>query len=552
MAVSLKVSVSLTPALLAASLALASMPAGAAPLNLETATVPQLEAAMAAGALTSEALTRAYLARIEAYDKKGPTINTVIALNDKALDEARALDAERKAGRVRGPLHGIPVVLKDNFDTFDMPTTAGSWLLKGSVPPNDAFTVKKLREAGAIILAKLNLSEFAAGGGSVGGARDPEVLKAGAVPNGYSSLGGQTRNPHDLARGPSGSSGGTGAAVAAVFAQFGMGTDTHSSVRGPSSVNGIVGLKPTNGLLSRDGIVPLSLSLDTGGPMARNVTDIAVALNVMAGVDPADDMTRRAEGHVEKDYTAFLKAGALKGKRIGITRDFTGQNAGADAVFEKAVASLGKLGAVTVDFAYPDYLLTAKDNMYFLITQSEFKKQIADYLKTTKPEYPKTLDDLVRLANDPASGYPDSHKAFAFKYTASVALDLDDPLYVTARDQGMALTRATVDAVMKKHQLDAIVYLSSPAAATPITPPAEPKPTGPRTLGYNIANLSGYPEIVVPAGMTPDGLPVSISILGPAFSDGPIVGYAYDFEQATRARRLPKHTPALASDRVGR
>jgi amidase len=266
-------------------------PADAAELDLAAATIADLQAAFAAGTLTSEELVSAYLARIEAYDQQGPTINTVIMLNENALAEAKQADAERKAGKSRGPLHGIPVVLKDNFDTFDMPTTAGSSLLAGSIPPDDAFVVKRLRDAGAIFLAKLNLSEFAAGGGSVGGAADPEIIKAGTVPNGYSSMGGQTRNPHALEYGPSGSSGGTGAAIAAVFAQFGLGTDTASSVRGPSSANGIVGLKPTTGLMSRDGIVPLSLSLDTGGPMARSVYDIAASLNVMAGAKAASKAT---------------------------------------------------------------------------------------------------------------------------------------------------------------------------------------------------------------------------------------------------------------------
>src|SRR5690242_1421045 len=213
--------------------ALFTLSAAAHAFDLATATIADVQAGFADGSLSSEKLVNAYLARVAAYDKKGPTINTVIALNPKALDEARTLDAERKAGKSRGPLHGIPIVLKDNFDTFDMPTTAGSTLLKGSVPPDDAFVVKRLRAAGAIIVAKLNLSEFAAGGGSVGGAKDPAVIKAGTVPNGYSSMGGQTRNPHALEYGPSGSSGGTGAAIAAVFAQFGMGTDTASSVRGP-------------------------------------------------------------------------------------------------------------------------------------------------------------------------------------------------------------------------------------------------------------------------------------------------------------------------------
>src|SRR3954463_13687125 len=252
-------------------------------INIETATIADLNKAFAGGKLTSEQVVEAYLKRIEAYDRKGPSIHSVITLNPEAVALAKTMDAERKSGKLRGPLHGIPVVLKDNYDTFDMPTTGGSQLLEGSIPPDDAFVVKKLRDAGVIILAKVNLSEWAGGGGSVGGAKDPEVLKAGAVPNGFSSMGLQTRNPHDLTRGPAGSSGGTGSAIAATFAQFGMGTDTGGSVRGPSSANGIVGLKPTHGLLSRDGIVPLALSFDTGGPMARSVYDIAVSLNIMTG-----------------------------------------------------------------------------------------------------------------------------------------------------------------------------------------------------------------------------------------------------------------------------
>lgn len=518
--------------------------------DLATASIADVQSGFADGSLTSEKLVRAYLARIAAYDKRGPTINTVIALNAKAVEEARKLDAERKAGRIRGPLHGIPIVLKDNFDTFDMPTTAGSTLLKGSIPPDDAFVVKRLRDAGAIIVAKLNLSEFAAGGGSVGGAKDPAVIKAGTVPNGYSSMGGQTRNPHALDYGPSGSSGGTGAAIAAVFAQFGMGTDTASSVRGPSSVNGIVGLKPTTGLLSRDGIVPLSLSLDTAGPMARSVYDIAVALNVMAGVDPADSMTLGSKGHIEKDYTVFLKKGALKGARLGIARDFDGQDAAVDVAFNAALESLRKLGAMTVDFHYPAYMLEGRADAFNTVVQSEFKAQIADYLKTTGPRYPKTLDDIVRLANDPKTGYPSPEKAYAFKYSAAVALDLDDPVYLAAKNEGFAMVKAAVDAVMKKYKLDAIVYLSSPTAAAPIAPPAKPGPRSPTASAFNISNMAGYPDLVVPAGMTAAGLPVTISFLGPAFSDGKMLAYGYDFEQATHAIRLPKNTPPLAGDLI--
>jgi len=250
-------------------------------LNIQTATIADINKALATGKLSSEKLVAAYLARIEAYEKKGPAINSIIYLNPEAVAQAKALDAERKAGKLRGPLHGIPVVLKDNFDTFDMATTGGSQLLEGSIPPDDAFTVKKLRDAGAIILAKLNLHVWAGGGGSVSGATDPEILKAGAVPNGSSTAGGQTLNPHDLARGPAGSSGGTGAAIAAVFAPLGMATDTGGSVRGPAAANGHTGLKVTFERVPKNGVVPLGYSLDSIGPMARSALDCALLLQVM-------------------------------------------------------------------------------------------------------------------------------------------------------------------------------------------------------------------------------------------------------------------------------
>ncbi|ATC64788.1 glutamyl-tRNA amidotransferase [Nibricoccus aquaticus] len=519
-------------------------------LDLETATIADLEAAMAKGTLTSEKLTSAYLARIAAYDKQGPTLNTVITLNPKALDQAKALDAERKSGKIRGPLHGIPIVLKDNFDTFDLPTTAGSQLLAGSIAPDDAFVVKKLRDSGAIILAKLNLSEFAGGGGSVSGAKDPAVLKAGAVPNGSSSLGGQTLNPHDLTRGPAGSSGGTGSAIAAVFAQFGLGSDTGGSVRGPSAANGIVGLKPTHGLLSRDGIVPLALTFDTGGPMARNVYDIAVSLNVMTGVDSHDDATKKSAGKFEKDYTKFLKPGSLKGARIGVARDFTGKNPETDRVFNEALATLTKLGATVIDVNYPAYLLEGRGGIYSLIMATEFKAQITDYLKTTSAKYPKTFDDLVTLANDPKTGYKAPGKAYALKYTASVALDIDDPVYLAAKNEGLALITAAVLAVFKNEKLDAIVYPTGTRPAALIESTTPPAPTGTTDSATSIANLTGFPDLIVPAGMTKDGLPVTLSFFGPAFSEAKLLGYGYDFEQATKAIVLPKTTPALPSDKL--
>ncbi len=263
-------------------------------IDLDAATIADLNAAFDAGTLTSEQLVKRYLARIAAYDREGPAIHAVITLNPDALATARALDVERRGKGKRSPLHGVPIVLKDNYDTHDLPTTGGSVLLEGWIPPRDAVLVERLRAAGAIVLAKVNLSEFASG-------------------DAYSSLGGQTHNPHDLAYSPSGSSGGTGAAVAAAFAQLGLGTDTGGSIRGPSTVNGVVGLKPTHGLLSRTGIIPLALSFDTGGPLARSVTDVAIVLGVMTGLDTADRATRKSEGHAERDYTKYLQPGALKG-----------------------------------------------------------------------------------------------------------------------------------------------------------------------------------------------------------------------------------------------
>ena len=508
-------------------------------LNLATATVADLEAAMNRGSLTSEKLVGLYMKRIEAYDKQGPTINAVILINPHAIAEAKSLDRERKAKGPRSPLHGIPIVLKDNYNTFDMPTTAGSQLLEGSIPPSDAFVVKKLRAAGAIILGKTNLSEFA------GCCSAPGI---GAVPNGFSSAGGQTRNPHDLTKGPAGSSGGSGAAIAAVFAQFGLGTDTGGSIRGPSSANGIVGLKPTRGLLSRAGIVPLALSFDTGGPMARSVADIAISLGVMTGVDPADAATAASAGNAQSDYTQYLQIGALKGARIGVARDFFKQNAETDRVMEAAIAKMKELGATLVDpVNYPEYVLQARQPLLMMVVNSEFKTQIAEYLSTLKPGYPRTLGELVAKASDPATAYRSPEKRDGMRNTDAIALDANDPLFITARDKGLALVRENVLDLLSKYKLDALVYPTSPRPATPITPP----PPGSPPLGGSatgIANISGFPDLIVPAGMTGDGLPVTISFFGPAWSEPKLLGYGYDFEQATKARVLPKYTPALPSD----
>lgn len=524
----------------------------AAALDVTTASITELQAAMADGSASSESITAAYLARIAAYDKDGPVINAVITLNPKALDAARALDAERKAGKVRGPLHGVPIVLKDNIDTFDLPTTAGSQLLAGSIPDHDATVARKLRAAGAVIVAKVNLSEWAGSGGSVSGTTDTALIKAGQVPNGFSSMGGQTRNPHDLTRGPSGSSGGTGAAIAAGFATFGLGTDTGGSVRGPSSANGIAGLKPSLGLVSRAGIVPLALSFDTAGPMARNVSDVAAALTVLAGDDPADPATKASAGKVERDYTKFLKTGALRGARIGIARVFMGKDPETDRVVEEAIATLRKLGAVVVDpVDYPPYLLAAKQPVYNTLVAAEFKAQVTEYLKTTKPGFPKSFDEVVALSNDPKTGYRSPGKAFGLKYNSTRTLDLTDPSYLALKNEQLAAMRAGINAIFTKYRLDAIVYPTSPRPATPIEPPTPPNPaTAGMESPTSFANETGRPDLIVPAGMTKDGLPVTISFFGQPFTEAKLLGYGYDFEQATHARVLPKYTPPLASDTV--
>lgn len=520
----------------------------AAPLDLTKADIASLNAAFSDGSLTSEKLTAAYLARIQAYDKKGPNINSVILLNPKALAEAKTLDAERAAGKVRGPLHGIPIVLKDNVDTFDMATTAGSQLLDGSVPPDDAFVTKKLRAAGAIIIAKVNLSEWAGGGGSVSGTTDPKLRKDGRTPNGFSTQGGQTRNPHKLDRGPNGSSGGTGAAIAAVFAQFGLGTDTAASVRGPASANGTFGLKTTHGLVSRDGVVPLALTFDTVGPLARNVYDLAVALNVMAGIDPDDDATLKSAGRVPADYTQYLKSGSLNGARIGIARDFFGQDKGVDAVVEQTIRELRKLGAIIIeDVRLPPPVLEARSGLYNTIRSAEFKSQIGDYLATTNAKYPKSIYDLAKLANDPKTKYRSPGKALGLKYQAEAALDLDDPVYIAAKEKGLAYVHAAMEGVFANYSLHALLYPTSPKPVSLIELPKE-LPAGEGVSPLNIANLTGFPDLVMPAGMGPEGLPVTVSLMGRAFTEGRLLGFAYDFEQATHAIRLPVNTPTLESD----
>ena len=502
-------------------------------LTLSSATIEDLNAAFDAGTLTSERLVELYLARIEAYNQQGPALNAILWLNDAALATARALDAERTASGPRSPLHGIPVVLKDNIDTFDMPTTAGSLLLVGSIPPDDAFIVKKLRDAGAIILAKLNMSEFASG-----------VT--------MSSVGGFIRNPHDPARSPAGSSGGTGAGIAAAFAQLGVGTDTGGSVRGPTTANGIAGLKPTHGLLSRDGIVPLALSFDMAGPMARHVYDVAVMLGAMTGVDPADAATLKSEGRFETDYTQFLNEGALRGVRIGIGRDFLGSDAEVDWIIEASLQTMRDAGATVVDVRFPQWLLDVKGDWYTTIRWREFRAQIPEYLATIGPEYPKTLAEMVERSLDITSTTPDGGTPNPTRWSLLMQEErsgtLDDHEYVAMRDHGMPMVRSIVEGLMDAHDLDAIVYPTSPTRPSLVDGGGR----GGGSSATNIANLTGFPDLIVPAGFTSNRLPVGISFLGRPFSEPRLFGLGYAFEVATKVRRDPVATPPLRGEEIRR
>src|SRR5262245_5998409 len=512
-------------------------------IEFDAATIADINAAFDAGTLTSEALTRMCIARIETFDRKGPSLHAVMMLNPKAIEQARALDAERKSKGKRSPLHGIPVVLKDNYDTFDMPTTGGSILLEGSIPSKDAFVVKKLRDAGAIILAKVNMSEFASGGT-------------------YSSLGGQSLNPHDLTRGPSGSSGGTGVAIASAYALIGLGTDTGGSIRGPATTNGIAALKPTHGLLSRSGIIPLALSFDTGGPMARSVYDVAAALGMMTGIDPTDAATQKSDGKFLSDYTKDLRTDALKGARIVIARDFSGSDPDVDWVMEAAFAAMKKAGATLVDVRYPKWLLDAKEEFYSTMRYPEFVVQIAEYLKGTGPKYPKTLAEMVERANQFTGTRPDGSRPNPSRWTLFKreleASSTDDYRYKAVRDYGLPMMRATVEGMLDAQQLDAIVYptssrrpgLISATAGTGTSVGSALAASG--LSSTNIANLTGFPDLIVPAGFTGDSLPVGISFLGRAFSEAKLLSLGYSFEQAAKARRRPVHTPALPGEAVER
>ncbi len=517
-------------AVLAAAL-IASAPVDA--LQIEEASIADIQAAYRSGELSTRQVVEMYLARIEAYDKQGPYLNSIINLNPKALEEADRIDAAFKAsGKLKGPLHGIPVLVKDVIDADDMPNTSGFQGWKNWMPKRDATLVAKIKAAGGIILGKASTSEFTNGGGD----------------NINSVLPGFARNPYNTAFATGGSSGGTGASIAASFATVGIGTDTGGSVRMPAAHNALAGMRPTVGLVSRDGIQPNNSVRDTAGPMARNVTDMALLLDAIAGIDPTDAATLRAKGHIAKTYTAVLKKDALKGARLGVLRQiFTAKNTDPRilANFEKTLAELKAAGAVIVDpFAVPEI----------------------DALPRAPQTSARRKDDMNRyLAAHPGIPYPSMEAIAASKLAHplhQVRLEADAAAGPVATDQetikGLEVEeayRVAFTKAMNANKIDAVVFptwaqlpvVNGDRNTQLMTEEANPK-GGVTGLGSSLTFVGStlqWPALSVPSGYLGQGLPVGLQILGRAWDDAKIVGYAYAYEQATRYRRPPASVPAL-------
>ena len=494
------------------------------------ATAEQLQMAMTSGELTAVSLLVAYLDRIQRLDKQGPLVNSVLELNPDAMEIARKLDTERAAGNVRGPLHGIPVLIKGNIDTHDrMSTTAGSLALAGSIPLIDASIVSRMREAGVVIMGKANLSEWA-------------NFRSTRSSSGWSSQGGQTRNPYALDRSPCGSSSGSGAAVSANFCAISVGTETDGSIVCPSNANGVVGIKPTVGLVSRSGIIPISHSQDTAGPMARSVADAAALLSVMAGSDPKDPATSAIPGTIP-DYTRFLDKDGLKGVRIGVARKYFGFHEYVDSIMETAIATMKDAGAVIVDPA--DIETKGKiGKPEWEVLLYEFKHNLNAYLATLGDEAPaRKLADLIAFNN----AHPKQTMPF-FRQEIFELAEAKGPLtekaYLDALSACRKLSREKgIDATLKKHRLDAIV--------APTGGPAWKidRITGDHFLGGSSesAAVAGYPCITVPAGFV-FGLPVGISFFSTKWQESTLIRLAYAFERATGARRVPEFRAEASLD----
>jgi amidase len=492
------------------------------PGSQDEATIEDLQKKMASGEESSVSLTRKYLARIDAIDRSGPALRAVLETNPDAESLAAALDAERKAGKIRGPLHGIPVLVKDNVDTGDrMMTTAGSLALAGTPAPKDAFIVARLREAGAVILGKTNLSEWA-------------NFRSTRSSSGWSGRGGQCHNPYALDRNPSGSSSGTGAAISANLAVAGVGSETDGSIVSPSNNCGLVGVKPTVGLLSRAGIIPISHTQDTAGPMTRSVRDAAIMLGVMTGLDVSDPATAASSNRARKDYTQYLDANGLKGARIGIARKrLFGYHGGADAVAEDAIAVMKGLGAVIVDPADVT-TIGALGDPEFDVLLYEFKAGLNKYLAARGGSI-KSLKDAIAFNTTNKDRELPYFGQEIFEMAAKKG-PLSDPKYVKALEACRLNSRTRgIDLVMTHFKLDALFCpTGAPAWLTDLV-------DGDHDTGGSstIAAVAGYPHITVPAGFV-FGLPVGVSFIGRAWSEPKLFTLAYSFEQATKKRQAPK------------
>jgi len=505
-------------------LALLSLLAGCAttPDALPERSIAELSDEMSAGRLTSERLVRDYLARIEAVDRSGPTLRSVIAVNPDAVAQARALDAERRTKGPRGPLHGVPVLIKDNIETADpMPTTAGSLALKDNVAGRDAPLVARLRAAGAVVLGKTNLSEWA-------NFRDSNST------SGWSAVGGLVRNPHALDRNGCGSSTGSGVAVAANLAAAAVGTETDGSVTCPASANGVVGFKPTVGLVSRTHVVPISASQDTAGPMARGVRDAAILLAAMAGTDPADLATAEADRR-KVDYVAALRPDALRGKRVGVLRYRTGNSKAVDALFETALATLRENGAELVDIeesGVPREL----GGREFTVLLTEFKAGIDAYLATTPATVKtRTLADLIAFNDANAAAEMPLFGQDIFT-DAQATKGLRDPDYLKARDAAKRMAGPDgIDRLLRDNKVSILVAPTmGPAWMTDLV-------NGDQYGGGSSSQLpavSGYPHLTVPMGYA-KGLPVGLSFIGTAWSDGDLLAAGHVYERAAKLRRPP-------------
>ncbi len=506
--------------------ALASPP----PFELEEATLAQLRDGMASGRWTSRRIVEQYLARIAATDRAGPSLHSIIETNPDALSIAEQLDRERANGRTRGPLHGVPVLLKDNIDTADrMTTTAGSLALEGSVPPRDSHVAERLRAAGAVLLAKANMSEWA-------------NIRSNRSSSGWSARGGQCRNPFVLDRNPCGSSSGSAAAVSANLGALAVGTETDGSIVCPASANGVVGVKPTVGLVSRAGVIPISHTQDTAGPLCRTVADAAALLTALAGPDPRDVATQAAAGHVAPDYTRFLRRDGLRGARIGVARaKFFGYNDATDRLAEEALDAVRRAGAVVVDPADIPHAGTY-DDAELEVLLYELKADLNAYLATLGPTAPvRSLADVIAF-NEREREREMPWFGQELFVQAEAKGPLTTPGYLKALRTCRRVSRSQgIDAVMARHRLDALVAPTG-NPAWPTDPVNGDHFTGSSSTP---AAVAGYPSVSVPMGYVA-GLPVNLSFFGRAWSEPTLLRLAYAFEQISMQRKAPKFLPTLA------